>query len=621
MHLEFVSSFEIRISNSSLFLVSIIPAAKILLPAPQTLTYFTPHELPMGSLVLIPLNKKIVVGAVIETKNLSGQKMALRRADFELKGVAKILTPLPVLDEKQLQLAQWIHRYYWCPLGAAIKMMLPEKIQNPRFKSQNYDLKNETRNKTEQKLILVPEINLIDKLVQQYKTGDEILLHSQLTDKQYFENWLKVKTGEAKTIIGTRIALFAPFVNLKEIIIEEEHSPHYKARQTPRFHTRETATTLSKLWNAQIIFKSRTPSIETTWLAENKKIILQSSATNANEPKIVVVDLRNELKEENFSIFSRELQEGLGSILEKKMQAILFINHRGASGALLCRECGYISKCKNCDAPLIYHLQPPRLTCHHCGHSENSPILCPNCHGAKIKFLSAGTQKAETEFKKLFPTATISRMDSDVAKEEKTAGEIIKNFNNGKTQVLVGTQILFSGALEKVPLAAMIIADTLFHLPDFRSNERTFRTINQLGELTEKKLIIQTYSPQNSAIRAAAEGSYEMFYQEEIKDRQLLSYPPFSQLIKLTYKHKNNKQAEQQAKILAERIKQQLLNLKLSPLVIILGPSPAFIPKIRNQYIWQIVLKSRVENLEERNKILQTVPPGWIIDVDPIMII
>ncbi|MBI4837366.1 MAG: primosomal protein N' [Candidatus Portnoybacteria bacterium] len=611
-----------------MFLVSVIPAAKISLPAPQILTYFTTHELLMGSLVLIPLHKKTAIGVVVETRNLSDQKMALRRADFELRGVAKILTPFPALDEKQLQLAQWIHQYYWCPLGATIKMMLPEKIQNQRIsarggsdfgkKSRDYNLKTESRDKTKQKLILVPEINLIDKIARQHRANDTSLLHSQLTDKQYFENWLRIKNNGAKTIIGTRIALFAPFVDLKEIIVEEEHSPSYKAQQTPRFHARETVLTLAKLWGAKIIFKSSTPSIETAWLAKNKKITLQLSAASDRQLTTIVVDLRNELKKGNFSIFSRELQEELKNIISKKKQAVLFINRRGVSGALLCRECGYISKCKNCDAPLIYHLQPPRLICHHCGYSEEPPTLCPNCHGAKIKFLSAGTQKAEAEFKKLFPNTTISRIDSDVAKDEKIASEIIENFNNGKTPVLVGTQILFSGALKKVPLAAMIIADTLFHLPDFRSNEKTFQIINQLKELTEKKLIVQTYSPQNGAIRTATEGNYEIFYEEEVKDRQLLSYPPFSQLIKLTYKHKNNKQAEQQAKILAGKIKQQLLNLKLSPLITILGPSPAFIQKIKNQYIWQIILKSRVDDLNTRNKILQIIPPGWIIDVDPI---
>ncbi len=639
-----------------MYLVFVIPAAKIPFPAPQILTYFTTHELPLGSLVLIPLHKKIVIGVVAKTKNLNGQKMALRRADFELKGVAKILTPFPALDEKQLQLAQWIHRYYWCPLGAVIKMMLPARIATPAsfatrsfagWPSRHADASHAGWQSaaggpvsTRQKLILVPEINLIGKIAQQYDDNDTILLHSQLTDKQYFENWLKIsargplrqssseasgcapgeKTGETKIIVGTRIALFAPFVNLKEIVVENEHNPSYKAQQTPRFHARETAIALAKLWNAKIIFRSATPSIETRWLSDKKRLNLEVSNLKS-QALSTVVDLRNELKEGNFSIFSRELQAEIKSTLKKRGQAILFINRRGASGALLCRECGYISKCKNCDAPLIYHLQPPRLICHHCGHSENPPILCPNCHGAKIKFLSAGTQKAETEFKKLFPTATISRIDSDVAKEEKTTKEIIENFNSGKTRVLVGTQMLFGSALKKVPLTAMIIADTLFHLPDFRSNEKTFQIINQLKELTEKKLIVQTYSPQNSAIRAAARGSYEIFYQEEIKDRQLLSYPPFSQLIKLTYKHKNSKQAEQQTKILAEKIKQQLLNLKLSPMVTILGPSPAFIPKIKNQHIWQIVLKSRADDLNERNKILKIIPPGWIIDVDPMTII
>jgi primosomal protein N' (replication factor Y) len=589
----------------------------------------------MGSLVLIPLNKKNILGVVFEIKDLkdsSGHKMALRRADFKLKGVAKILAPHPVLDGKQLQLAQWIHRYYWCSLGAVIKMMLPEKIQKPRIstrgrKNQNHDLKTDLkdlRNETKQKLILVPEINLIGKIVQQNKADNTTVLHSQLTEKQYFENWLKIKTGEAKTVIGARIALFAPFVNLKEIIVKEEHSPYYKAQQAPRFHARETAIMLAKLWDAKITFESATPSIEIRYLSGERRINLEVTPFKS-QASIAIVDLREELKEGIFSIFnsifSRKLQEELKNIIEEKKQAVLFINRRGASGALLCRECGYISKCKNCDAPLIYHLQPPRLICHHCGYSEKPPTLCPNCHGTKIKFLSAGAQKVETEFKKLFPNIATSRIDSDVAKEEKTTSQIIENFNNGKTQVLIGTQMLLGGALKKVPLVAMIIADTLFYLPDFRSNEKTFQIINRLKELAEKRLIVQTYSPDNSAIRAATEGNYEIFYKEEIKNRQLLSYPPFSQIIKLTYKHKNNKQAEQQTKILAEKIKQQLLNLKLFPLITILGPSPAFIQKIKNQYVWQIILKSRIDDFNERNKILKIIPPDWIIDVDPTMII
>jgi primosomal protein N' (replication factor Y) len=464
------------------------------------------------------------------------------------------------------------------------------------------------------------------------------------------------------------MALFAPFQNLKEIIIEDEHNDLYKSRQTPRYHARETALELAKIWNAKIIFKSNTPSIETSRLARDKKIMLQYPVSKIQH-QTSIIDLRVELKEKNFSIFSRLLQEKIKKALAKKQQIILFINRRGSSTSLLCRDCGFVPRCPNCDVPFVYHLSPVQFRCHHCGHSELPPVLCPQCLGTRIKYFGTGTQKVETEFKKLFPDVSAARIDSDIASasaiykasfdtpapssvipvsssvipafncEAITANavsglktgihtdKIITNFNSKKIQVLIGTQIIFNKITKKAPLVALMLADTLLYIPDFRSNEKTFQIINHLKNLAGKDFILQTYSPENKAIQYAVKNDYKSFYQEEIATRHTLGYPPFSQLIKLSFQHKNAKKAEQEAKILTEKLKQQINNqikttkLTTNQLITILGPSPAFISKIKNKYIWQIILKSKIADLKLRNQIFQIIPPDWTIDIDPLQII
>ena len=266
-----------------MFIIDVIPATKIPLIKPQILTYFTAQKLPLYSLVLVPLYKRKVLAVVVGISSLKNQKMAIRKAGFELKNISKVISQKPVLNQKQISLAKWMSDYYYCPIGSVIKMILPKIIQKSKVKMQNDNIKFKNI-KTTQKLILVPEIHFIQKIAREYekKYPSQItILHSQLTNKQYFENWLKIKNGQdakrpqAKIIIGTRLTLFAPFLNLKEIIVEEEHNPNYKSLQTPRFHTREIALKLASLWLAKIIFKSPTPSIETYWLAKNKRIQLQ----------------------------------------------------------------------------------------------------------------------------------------------------------------------------------------------------------------------------------------------------------------------------------------------------------------------------------------------------------
>jgi primosomal protein N' (replication factor Y) len=639
-----------------MYLIKVIPATKIPLNSPQILTYFTAQELNIGSLVLVPLYKRKVIAAVESIEKIDGQKMSLRKAEFKLRGIAKVINIEQIISEKQLLLTKWMSEYYWCPIGAIIKLMIPAPFFSLRS-SGKFTISHETRNnKFFQKLILAPDIHIIKRIAEEYDPEETAVFHSEFTDKQNYASWLKVINENAKIIISARMALFAPFQNLKEIIVEDEHNDLYKSRQTPRYHAREIAIKLAEIWDAKITFQSPTPSIEASWLAENKKINLhhlKSEVQNLTS----IIDLREELKTGNFSIFSRLLQEKIKDALKKNQQIILFINRRGASTVLICRDCGYTPKCPACDVPMVYHLSPIQFICHHCGHHELPPVLCPNCLGARIKYLGTGTQKVEIEFKKLFPKAKVDRLDSDIASAviptpacnvlparmtcvsvsggRSNAGrqtgiqtnKIINDFNSKKIQVLIGTSIIFNKGLPRVPLVAMMIADTILHLPDFRSNERTFQMISQLKSLSQKEFVLQTYSPENLAVRFAAENDYQSFYKKELTARKELSYPPFSQLIKLFYQHKNAKKASDEAKILAEKLKHQInlieqnSKLKTYKLTTILGPSPAFIPRVSGGHIWQIILKTKLADLKLRNKILQIIPPDWIIDVDPLQII
>lgn len=638
-----------------MYLLKVIPSSYIPLPAPQSLTYFFATDIEPGGLVLVPVGKRKAIGVVESSENMEGQKMNLRKSEFELRPVLEIISTNQILNKQQLELAKWIQKYYWSPIGAVIKAMIPEKIKNYKAgESGQNTIKNS------QKLILVPELSQIEDAVKkaekQYPGRKISILHGKLTDKKHLEAWQEIRNCESEIIIGSRLALFAPFQNLAEIIIKNEHSASYKAQKNPRIHARETAIKLAGLWQADIIFESNTPSIETYWnITQNKNNLKLATGNSDNKipnyklPIASLIDLKTELKDGNFSIFSRKLQEEIELTLNNKKQIILFINRRGSSTVLMCRDCGHVPKCPDCDVPMVYHLSPIQFVCHHCGHSEIPPVLCPNCLGTRIKFFGTGAQKVEMEFKKLFPAAKAARLDSDVAKNSRltrsstpyeelnsqsTEQQIIENFKNKNIQVLIGTQMIFNKNIPQIPLVAMMLADTLIHLPDFRSNERNFQIISQLKKMAAENFLLQTYSPENEAVRFAIKNDYKSFYQNEIETRKELSYPPFSQLIKLAFAHKSPKKAEDEAKIMAEKFKQQIIansklltglnkktdTINLQPITI-LGPSPAFISKIRGKYIWQIILKSKISDLKLRNKILKIVTPDWTIDVDPLQII
>lgn len=628
-----------------MFLLDIIPIAKIPLPQPQILTYYTSLQLKKGSLVVIPLRKKKTLGLVINIAPLSSQKLTIKKADYQLKNILEIAGAEPILTQQQIDLALWISKYYWCPLGIIIKRMMP-KLKKP---ARSAELRNERGSppprRGRQTLILVPQISCIEETIRALKEKNRnkiAVIHNKLGDKQRLEEWLKIKNNEAKFIVGTRSAVFAPYQNLSKIIIEEEENPHYKSsRQNPRFDARLSAIKLAELAKAELIFKSITPRIETfyNWqrgrneninfhfdranqiylkynIKQNNRFKLRIAASKKIFTKIV--DMKKEIAAKNFSILSGELNEKIKNCLRAQRQIIIFVNRRGAATSIVCQDCGYVLKCKNCDAPLVYHLTTGDekifsvFVCHHCGAAEKPPKLCPNCQGHRIKFYGTGTEKAEIELKKFFPRHKICRLDSDVPTKE--IKKRLDDFADKKIDILVGTEKMLNRNLPKVELVAALSIDTAIYLPDFRSAEKLFQKIRQLILLAKNKTIIQTFFPDNYAIQLAAKNDYQNFFKQEIEARKEFNYPPFSQLIKLTYGHHNSVQAEKEAEKLVQKLQ---LIAKNENGIEIIGPIPAFIPKKQQKYWWHVIIKLKKKDEELKDNLLNNVPFGWTVNVDP----
>jgi len=598
-------------------IIDIIPVTKIPLAQPQILSYFSLTNLPAGALVEIPLGRRKEIGVVFDSHKAADLKMEIKKAGYELRPIAKIISGQPILTSQQIKLALWLGQYYFCSPGIFLKMMMPPKWQIANGKSQMAKSKIKS-----QKLTLAPTVAQVENLTN--KNQKAVTWHSGLAKKQLNEIWWKVQSGQAQTIVGTRSAVFLPFQNLKEIIIEEKTNPAHRSWDMfPHYRVHEVAQKLSEIFGAKLILKSEIPSVDSYYLNPQLKI-------NSYKQKTDIIDMRSEIKSSNFSIFSRALQETIKKALEQKKQIIIFINRRGTANFVLCRDCGYVSKCSNCDAPLSYHLMngKPMLLCHRCGYKDTPADLCPQCQSHRIKTVGVGTQKVELEAKKLFSQAKISRLDSDAAPTPEVQQKIIEGFVKKEIDILVATQIIFSW-LDKIKSTsgasvAIISADTLLHLPDFHSGERTFQTIallKNLSRLTEK-FIIQTYNPENPVINFAAKDEWQSFYQDEIEARKLLSYPPFSQIVKLTFRHKDPKKSGQEAKILAAKLKQANKNKEIE----VSDALPAFISKEKGKYVWNIIIKFPITNdqlktssefLRRRNSLLQYVPSNWNIDVDP----
>ncbi|MGW8185518.1 MAG: replication restart helicase PriA [Candidatus Moraniibacteriota bacterium] len=493
-----------------------------------------------------------------------------------------------------------------------------------------------------QALILLPELTITAQEIERYGDffgSDKVaVLHSKLSKGQYYKNWLAVKDGTAQIIIGTRQAITAPFKNLKIIIVDEEQDVSFKQwDMNPHYDARTVAQKLAVLHEAKIVFGSATPRVETYFNSSQLKyklLELPELRTTDREPRtnIEIVDLRNEhwknwKKVKIVSPISQKLESEISWTLNNKFQAILFINRQGMSTFSACTNCKTVLTCPDCERALTYR-KKGNYECLHCKFETGDFPMCPNCQGMSFRNVGLGTEKIEREIEKLFPRARIARVDSTSMKKSTQAqAKIWEDFSHGEIDILIGTQMIAKAwDLVNVGLVGIIDADSLFIFPDFHTNENAFSLISQAigrtgrtGARYAGKAIIQTYHVENQVIRWAAEKNYLKLYDYEIKERKALFYPPFSQMIKLTYKDFSLSATEKEA----ERIFAKLSTANENNKIQIYPPRAPYYPKVRKRYQMQIILKIKDKTELPSTLIaeLKSLPTGWQIDVDPISLI
>lgn len=483
------------------------------------------------------------------------------------------------------------------------------------------------RNMQRKAIVLVPEIALTGQIVARFKArfGDDVIvIHSKLSAGERFDAWQRLQKNEAGIVIGARSAIFAPISNLGIIIVDEEHEFTYKQEESPRYHVRQVALEKVKVQGCVVVFGSATPSIETYYeaLAGTHKLLTMSERIdNAVLPEVTVVDMRQELQMGRKSVISLPLQELLKSTLAKKEQAIILLNRRGYATFVMCRECGYIVRCKQCDISMVYHSVGNRLRCHYCQREEAAPTICPSCESRYIRYFGTGTQKLEEELTKYFPEARVIRMDQDTTGGKLSHDRILSSFARGEYDILLGTQMVAKGHdVKNVTAVGIIAADSILNLPDFRAAERVFSLITQAAGRAGRgdkagKVIVQTYNPEHYAVKAGAMHDYEDFYRAEIDYRKSLKYPPLSQFVKFTIQAEDGRKVEYQAQQLINRLKESLCPYKHTEII---GPFWSSIARLRGIFRMNILLKTT--NLEEiRSALLMLeIEENTIVDVDPV---
>ena len=460
-------------------------------------------------------------------------------------------------------------------------------------------------------IVLVPEISLtpqmIDRFISRFGKDEIAVLHSKLSLGERYDEWNRIKEGKAKIVIGARSAIFAPLNNIGIIIIDEEHDSSYKSESVPKYDAKEIAKKIVKENNCPLVLGSATPDLTTYYKAQQGEITLLALTKRANNsklPSVDVIDLKMELANGNRSMLSYKLHDAIQKNLEEKRQTILFLNRRGYSTFIMCRECGYTVKCKNCDISLTYHRFENKLKCHYCGYEEDVVTVCPECHSTKIRYFGTGTQKLEQEINKVFPQATTIRMDVDTVSKKNSHEEILNKFRNENIDILIGTQMVVKGHhFPNVTLVGVIAADSSLNIDDYRANERTFQILTQVAgragrEQLEGNVIIQTYNPENFAIQCAKEQNYDKFYNTEIALREQLKYPPFSDIILIGFSSLN----ENEVKQIAEKTYQYFRKKFDTEEFNVLKPMPSPIDKIQNRFRWRIIIKGIMT--ENANRIL-----------------
>jgi len=637
----------------------------------EPLTYEIPSDyrgVYPGMRVAVSLRNRPAVGIIYKLKSETDLS--------KVKKIDEILDKKPVLNEDLIRTAEWISRYYLCSVGEALWTIVPKGIKkrekqvvmesakpgedeleltadqkivhNALLQSINSGrgehlllygvtgsgkteiylrIIHEVVRRGKGAILLVPEISLTPQTVKYFskRVGNELaLLHSRLTKAEKINEWHRILSGEKKIVIGARSAIFAPLKTIGIIIIDEEHETSYKSDETPRYNARSVAFYRAKSHNASLLLGSATPSVESYYLAKQKKLKLlrlPRRVLNQDFPRTHVTDLR---KTKGEKYIAKPLLSAIEERLKHQEQVILFLNRRGFSPHVYCENCGYVFKCRNCDITLTYHKKKMHLSCHYCGYTMKPPDVCPNCRDERIAFSGFGTEKIEKILNDRFPGAVIVRMDTDTVKKRTSITQILSAFSKKQIDILLGTQIVTKGLhFPNVTLVGVLNADIPLNFPDFRSAERTFNLITQVSGRAGRgekggEVIIQTYNPIHYAIQSAKNQDYEEFFTQEIKFRQVLIYPPFCRIVRLIFRGPDLE------KLLNSARKAVLFFQEKNSYIALLGPSECPISRIKNNYRVHIIIKlEKIAPIQpfllEFKSMMSKIRDHYVaIDIDPV---
>lgn len=607
---------------------------------------------------------------------------------IKAKEISEILDNTPLFSLEYLKLLEWVSSYYFCDIQTVLNTALPQKFfeknvkkyRTPKIKDKIFDIKKinsdfelskaqkkvydeinkvgaktsllygitgsgkteiyfklieDTINQGKNVIFMAPEIALVSQLtmrtIERFGADCVAIWHSSITEAQKYETWKKLRNNEIKILFGARSAVFAPMKDLGLIIIDEEHDSSYKQTMpNPRYNARDVAKKLCELYGAKLILGSATPSIESYYEAinTNSLFVLKERYNNALLPKVVVIDMREERAEKNYTLFSRTLQKNVKETIEKGEQVIFLINRRGFASYTQCLECGTVLECPKCAIPLIYHNQTNSYKCHYCNYEVVNP-KCPKCESDALEHFGLGSEKVELSARKMFPDYRIERLDSDSLTKKNEHVEILKRFQKGEIDILVGTQMIAKGLDNKnVTLVGVINADLSFNLPDYRSSERGFSILTQVAGRSgrgekEGKVIFQTYNSNNIFLKNAQEQNYEEFYKNEIELREMLDYPPYSKMIRVVLSSKDDFRAEKSAAEIEFALSDYIKKLSLDETILILGPCPCVINRIKEEYRYNIIIKNKLSENGHRTilRFLKSIKlPSdikMVVDIDP----
>ncbi|PAV29950.1 primosomal protein N' [Virgibacillus profundi] len=456
--------------------------------------------------------------------------------------------------------------------------------------------------KGEEAIVLVPEISLTPQMVNRFKGrfGSKVaVMHSALSAGEKFDEWRRIQRKEVQVVVGARSAIYAPFENIGIIIIDEEHETTYKQEDQPRYHARDVAIYRGKTHECPVILGSATPTLESYARAQKGVYKLATLSKRTNEkamPEVEIVDMRDELHAGNRTMFSRELKDKIEHCIQKGEQIVLLLNRRGYSTFVMCRDCGHVKECPHCDIALTYHKNSNQLKCHYCSYEEPMPMNCPECTSDLIRYFGTGTQRVEEALTKLIPEASVIRMDVDTTRRKGSHEKLLNQFAEKQADILLGTQMIAKGLdFGNVTLVGVLTADSMLHLPDFRSSEKTFQLLTQVSGRAGRhelpgEVIVQTYTPDHYSIELASKYNFNDFYKKEMTTRKTFQYPPYVFLALLTISHQNKVKAVQTAQKIV-----QLLMKNIQNDTVVLGPTPSPILRVKDRYRYQCMIKYKNE--------------------------